>query len=112
MILVNIIDGDPGEVELIGTTTASVGLTATTYEPTSGVHKDMQARAAIVQALTAAINITLNGTTPTTIAGGNKGLTMAANTSRVITGINAIRNLKVIEAVASSGAIVKVEPWF
>ena len=106
------IDGDPGEVELISSTTAAIGFTATTYEPITGVYAGMQAKKMLVRTEVAPINFTLNGTTPTTAATTNKGMTMNTGEAMIITGINAIRKFKCINYTASSGATVKGIPFF
>jgi len=108
------IDGDPGEIELISDVTAAIGLTATTYAPTSGLFKGMQARSVLIQIIGASANVTLNGTTPTITAGTDKGLTLTAGTNMVVSNPNAVINMKFINAVAAAAGTVKIkaQPFF
>ena len=106
------IDGDPGEVELVSTTTAAIGFSASTYCPTSCAYAGMMAKKMLIRCEVAQVNFTLNGTTPTTAATTNKGMTMNVGEAMIITGYSAIANFKCINYVGSSGATVKGLPFF
>lgn len=106
------LEGDAGEVELIASTATAVGLTSTTYFPTSGIHAGMMARSCLIEAIGFDINFTLNGTTPTITAGTNKGIVLAAGQNYTLTDINNIKNFKCINAADGSGATVKAIPFF
>jgi len=69
-------------------------------------------KALLVSVETASLHTTTSGTTPTVTAGTNHGVNMDAGQSRVIRGINNIRNFKAINAVASNGAIMKYELYY
>jgi hypothetical protein len=69
-------------------------------------------KALLVAVETAAIKCTVSGIEPTATAGTNFGVHMDAGQSRVIRGINNIKNFKAINAVASNGAILKWELYF
>jgi hypothetical protein len=56
---------------------------------------------------TASINFCMDGTTPTATAGTNLGHTLTSGQSLLIYGIESIKNLKIINSVNASGAIVK-----
>jgi len=112
-VLTYVLDGDPGLPETVTASADSVySFTKTIYEPTSGIHKGMQARKMLVQVLSNDVNMTKDGTAPTATAGTNLGLTMPKDSNFVVVGINAIRNMKWLNAVAGSNATVKGEPYF
>ena len=69
-------------------------------------------KALLVTVETASIHTTVSGTTPTATAGTNHGVNMDAGQSRVVRGVNNIRNFKAINAVAANGAILKYELYF
>lgn len=107
------LDGDPGLPETVTASSDAVqSFTKTTYEPTSGIYKGMQARMMLIQVIGNSVNMTKDGTNPTATAGTNLGITLVAGSSQVVTGINAIRNMKWLNAVAGSNATVKGEPYF
>lgn len=114
MDLTRVCYGNPGEEETITATTASVGMTATTYAPTTGLFgtASLTARYVLIEALTGDLNFTLNGTAPTATAGTNKGLTLLVGDTFLIEGYDAAKNFRCINAVASSGAVCKAQPFF
>ena len=69
-------------------------------------------KAVLLAAEVASLNTTVSGTIPTTTAGTNHGITMDAGQTRVIRGIQNIRNFKCINAIASSGAKLKYELYY
>lgn len=69
-------------------------------------------KALLIAIETEAIKCTVSGQAPTTTAGTNYGVHMDAGQTRVIRGINNIKNFKAINAVASNGAILKWELYY
>lgn len=72
----------------------------------------LQPKAALITVTTAALNFTMDGTTPTVTAGTDHGHTIDAGQSYVIRGYAAIRNFKCINAVATNGAILKYSLFY
>jgi hypothetical protein len=71
-----------------------------------------QPKAALISMETAAVNMTLDGTTPTATAGTNLGHQIASGQSYVITGWMNIRAAKFINSVNASGAILKYSMFY
>lgn len=92
-----------------GTSTGTVDI-AQDFITLNKVHQ--HPKALLVSVETAGINATISGTTPTATAGTNHGITLSAGQSRVIRGVQNIRNFKCINAVASNGAKLKYELYF
>jgi hypothetical protein len=69
-------------------------------------------KAALVAVETAAVCFSLSGTVPTVTAGTNMVATLNANGSMMVTGWDNVRNFAAINAVASSGAILKYSLLF
>ena len=90
-----------------GTDISSAANIGRLFDPTDGIAKGLQVRAALITVEIAPINFTMDGSTPTVTAGTNLGHQLAAGQSYVISGENNVRNFQCINAVASSGAIVK-----
>ena len=108
--------GDPGIPETLSDTSVVCSFAKETYAPTSLAtvfgRAGMAARFMLIQAITEAVNFTLNGTVPTVDSGTNVGMRLEAGQSYVIEGYNAIKNFKCINSVAANGAIVKGIPQF
>ena len=77
------------------------------FDPTSGPYSGLQVRSCLITVETAAINFTIDGSTPTVTTGTNVGHQLTAGQSYVISGEGNVRNFRCINAVAGSGAIVK-----
>jgi hypothetical protein len=71
-----------------------------------------QPKAALVTAETAAVNFTLDGTTPTATAGTNLGHQLSSGQSYVVNGWQNIRSFKAINSVNASGAILKYSMFY
>jgi hypothetical protein len=94
---------EPGYNGVIADTTSATGIaTAAMYNASGKVAREMWV---IVE--TAAVNFTIDGTTPTIAAGTNVGPTLPANGYLILKGSKAISSFRCINRVASSGAIVK-----
>lgn len=104
----NLTNSQPGAYETVTTFTAAKGLTKATFWPTSGVYSGMSPKEAIVSCEVAAVNYTLDGTTPTVAAGTNAGLLLDIGDALNLVGIESIRNFKAINRIASNGAVLKV----
>jgi len=104
--------GDAGAQEIITPGDTATAIAASTIQPTSGVHKNFQAKAILVVAEDFSFHFTLDGTAPTATAGTNVGITVSAGQSTVIVGYNNIKNFKIIDAVSGSASICKVQPFF
>lgn len=89
------------------TTATAVGFTAAKILPTSGAFTAIKARAAIISVEVADIRFTIDGTTPTVSAGTGAGHLLSSGASFIITGERNVANFLCINAVASSGAVVK-----
>jgi len=101
--------------EAVGTLTSSKGLTAATYNVGSGVgstynHYDRMTRPqeAVIQVKTAAINWTVDGTTPTTLATTDVGFVAQVGDFIILQGTQTVENFRCINTVASSGATIEV----
>jgi hypothetical protein len=90
---------------------AGTDVTSTTpgevFEPLRGAFSGLRAKAARISAESFAIVYTIDGTTPTVTAAGSYGHVVAVGGTVDIMGENNIRNFKCMNAVASSGAIVR-----
>lgn len=70
-------------------------------------HGIVHPKAALIAVETASMNMSITGTTPTLTAGTNHGITVTAGNNWRITGINAIKQFKAINAANASGSILK-----
>jgi hypothetical protein len=104
--------GDPG-YEGVLTTTSATGFPDAAIKPTSGVYANMQPKAVKMIVETASINCTeVAGGTPTTVATTDIGYPMGTSQNQVLKNIQAIKNFKCINQVASSGAQLKYVVYF
>lgn len=95
-------DGEAKAYESIATT-ASIGFTSTYYS-----YGNLPCKAALITVETADIRFTLDGTTPVvTATGGGVGHLMVSGQSYVVRGWENIRQFRCINAVGSSGAVVR-----
>lgn len=101
------ISGVAGGFETLATTTSSIGFTSAKIAPTTGNFAGMRARAAIISVETADIRFTIDGTTPTVTAGTGAGHLLTKGGSYELDGEQNVENFRCINAVASSGAVVK-----
>jgi hypothetical protein len=69
-------------------------------------------KAVLITVETATILCTIGGVLAATTATQNYGLSMSAGTSRVIRGVQNIRNFKAINAVNANGGILKYELYY
>jgi hypothetical protein len=104
-------DGEPRGYETISATTASVGFTKTfyNYAATSATVQNaasMPMKVALVTVEVAAVRFTVDGTTPTVLAGTAAGHQLNPGDSYVVRGYEACRNFRAINDVASNGAIL------
>jgi len=106
------LDRDPGAYETISTLTSATSLTKATYWPTTGTFAGMSPRAAVVKCETAAVNYTLDGTTPTVITGTNVGHLLDAGEEILLETIGSVRGFKAINRTASSGSVLKVTYFY
>jgi hypothetical protein len=90
--------------ETVGTLTSAKALTPAAYHPSDAIHPEQ----AFMTVETAGVMWTVDGTTPTTIATTNVGHFADAKDVIVLEGNQNIAQFRVINAVASSGAVVKV----
>ena len=98
-------DGECKAYESIATT-AAIGFTSTYFRYPSDFGAQM--KAALITVETADIRFTMDGTTPVvTATGGGVGHLMVSGQSYVVRGWENIRNFRCINAVASSGAVVR-----
>ena len=101
-------DGECRAYEKIGTTTTSIGFTATKL-----LYKGRIARAVLITVETAAIRITMDGTTAVvTATAGGTGHLVDVGQSYVVRGTVSVRKFQCINAVASSGAVVHCSYFF
>jgi len=103
-------DGACKNYEKIGTTTTAIGFTTAKIALTGGSF--MEAKTALITVETASVRITMDGTTPTVTAGTGAGHLVDVGQSYVVRGIEAVRNFRCINAVASSGAVVHCSYFF
>lgn len=89
------------------TTATAVGFTSSKILPTTGDFIGVKARLALISVETADIRFTIDGTTPTTTATSAVGHLLPFGSSYEINGENNVSNFQCINAVASSGAVVK-----
>jgi hypothetical protein len=90
----------------------STGTVAIIQAPIAIPHGIVHPKAALIAAESFALNVTISGTTPTVTAGTNHGITIAAANNWRITGINALKQFKCINAVNASGAVCKYILYF
>ena len=103
-------DGECKAYESLATT-ASIGFTSTYYNYSSLNYMPM--KAALITVETADIRFTMDGTTPVvTATGGGVGHLMVSGQSYVVRGWENIRNFRCINAVASSGAVVRASYFY
>lgn len=109
------LEGDAAAFETIGTTTSSIGFTAA-YLNNTGVKNSNGTwglpKAVLISVETAAIRFTVDGTTPTVTSGTAAGHLMNSGDSYVIRGYRNIEKFRCINAVGSSGAVVKVTYFY
>lgn len=98
--------------ETISDTTSAIGFTSTKIAPTTGNYAGKKAKAALISVETADIRFTLDGTTPTVSAGTGAIHLLASEGEYEISGEANVKNFKCINAVASSGAVVKATYFF
>lgn len=94
--------GEARAHEAIATTTASIGFTSTYY-----VYNGLPMKSALITVEDADIRFCFDGTTPVVTGAGEKGHIMSSGQSYVVTGYEACRNFRCINAVGSNGATVK-----
>jgi len=104
-------DGKCKSYEKIGTTTSSIGFTTAKIALTTG-DSYKEAKSALITVETASIRFTMDGTTPTVTEGTGAGHILDVGQSYVVRGVEAVRNFRCINAVASSGASVKSSYFF
>jgi len=102
-------DGEAKAYESI-TTAAAIGFTSTYFMYPSTTPLPM--KAALITVETADIRFTLDGTAPTTTATTAIGHLMTSGQNYVVRGWENIRNFKCINAVGSSGAVVKATYFY
>lgn len=95
-------DGEPRAFETI-TTAASTGFTASYLNYSTAAN--LPIKAALITVETASIRFTLDGTTPTTTAGGAVGHLMTAAQNYVVRGYENCRNFRCINAAGSSPTV-------
>ena len=101
--------GAPGAYEAISPTSAK-SISAAILQPTAGEFINRSAVAAFITVEDAGIHFTLNGTTPTTIAGGDVGHALAAGESLLLRGKRAVKGFQCIDQAGASK--VKVTTYF
>lgn len=105
----------PYAYEKITATTASVGFTDSNIKQSVSTNApfgvERVANEVLVTVETAAIRATFDGTTPTVTAGTGAGHLFDVGATFVITGYEAISKFRCINAVASSGAVVRATFW-
>ena len=104
-------DGKCKSYEKIGTTTTAIGFTTAKIALTAA-DPYKEAKTALITVETASVRITMDGTTPTVTAGTGAGHLVDVGQSYVVRGIDAVRNFRCINAVASSGAVVHCSYFF
>ena len=102
-------DGECKSYESI-TTAAVIGFTASNFNLAANQYRPM--KAALITVETAAIRFTMDGTAPTTTAGGAVGHLVSAGQSFLVRGWENIRQFKCINEVGSSGAVVKASYFY
>ena len=101
-------EGECRAYEKIGTTTSSIGFTSTVL-----LYKGRIAQAVLITVETAAVRITMDGTTTVvTATSGGTGHLVDAGQSLIVRGTESVRNFRCINAVASSGAILICSFYF
>ena len=105
------INGVAGNYESLTTATA-VGPTSSKILPTTGNFTGQRARSILISVETADIRFTIDGTTPTTTATYAVGHLLPVGASYEINGEQNVANFKCINAVGSSGAVVKCTYFF
>jgi len=98
----------PADFVLSGTSAATGTVTLDTFSLLEYNKDDRQVKRAVVSVETAAVNFTIDGTTPSVTSGINCGHLLNVGDVLTLNDINEIRNFRAINAVASSGAILKV----
>lgn len=88
--------GDAGNYEEI-TPSSAIGITASLFKDGG-----RPAKAAYISVQDAAISFTLEGTTPTNVAGTDDGHPLAVGDSLILEGINNIRNFLCIDQAGAS----------
>lgn len=100
----------PGDFVLSGTstTTGEVKLDTFTLLEVVSPEDKRQAKRAVLSVETAAINFTVDGTTPTVTSGTHQGHLLNTGDVLTLNSIDEIKKFRCINAVASNGAVVKV----
>lgn len=98
----------PGTLEMITVADTAVGLTSTTYKPTTTHLSGAQPFYALVSVTAADIRYTMDGTTP---VGATTGHLLANGDSMVVSGLPAIMGLSMIRD-GSVSALVAVTCFF
>jgi len=111
ILFLRVLTGTPTAAGETWTGGTSTGTVATAQAPIA-LKFYTPPKSALFTIEAAAINFTQDGTTPTVTAGTNFGHQAANGQSFVITGQDNLNNFKCINAVASSGAIVKYSLFF
>jgi hypothetical protein len=101
------IEGVADQFETITATTSSIGFTSSKILPTTGDFAGKKARAALISVETADVRFTIDGTTPTVTSGTGAGHLLNAGMFYELAGENNVSNFRCINAVASSGAVLK-----
>lgn len=107
-MLVFTLDGEAKNYESIGTMTASTGFTAAKIVSSTG----QPCKAAYITVETADVRITFDGTTPTTTATSAVGHLITYGSNFMVKGWENIAAFRCINAVAASGAVLKVTYLF
>jgi hypothetical protein len=100
----------PGAFVLSGTSVAAGTVTLDNLSLVEIVNEQdrMQVKRAVISVETAAVNFTVDGTTPTVTSGTYQGHLLNPNDVLTLNDIAEIRQFRCINAVASNGAVVKV----
>ena len=106
------LDGEAAQFETISTTTASIGFTSSKVCVDKSGGGKVCAKAALISVETAAIRFTLDSTTPTVTADTGAGHLINTGGSYLIRGFGNVSRFRCINAVASSGAAVKVTLFY
>ena len=104
--------GIANSVETISSITTAKGFTSSLLSPTTGNFAGKRAKFAIISVETADIRFTFDGTTPTTTATTAVGHLATTGTYMEIRGEANLANFKCINAVGSSGSVVKATFFF
>lgn len=98
----------PADFVLSGTSAATASVALDTLSLLEYNEDYRQVKRAVISVETAAVNFTIDGSTPSVTSGINCGHLLNVGDILTLNDINEIRNFRAINAVASSGAILKV----